>query len=45
MNGRRLTLSNDEAYDLVMRVAGGDLDDVAEIARPLERGSEPRRLS
>lgn len=43
MNGRRLTLSNDEAYDLVMRVAAGDLDDVAEIARLLERGSEPRR--
>lgn len=43
MNGRRLRLSNDEAYDLVMRVAAGDLDDVAEIARLLERGSEPRR--
>lgn len=43
MNGRRLTCSNDEAYDLVMRVAAGELDDVAEIARLSERGSEPRR--
>jgi len=31
MNGRRLTLSNDEAYDLVMAVATGELDDVAKI--------------
>ena len=32
INGHRLTLSNDEAYDLVIAVATGALDDVAEIA-------------
>jgi death-on-curing protein len=31
MNGQRLTLSNDEAYTLVMDVAQGELDDVNEI--------------
>ena len=32
MNGHRLTLTNDEAYDLVMAVASGELDDVHLIA-------------
>jgi death on curing protein len=32
MNGRRLTLTNDAAYELVMRVAKGDLDEIYEIA-------------
>lgn len=32
VNGHRLTLSNDEAYDLTMAVAAGELDDVATIA-------------
>lgn len=31
MNGFRLTLTNDEAFDLVMAVAAGHLDDVAAI--------------
>ncbi len=35
MNGHRLTLSNDEAYDLVMAVARGDLDDTQSIAKRL----------
>jgi death-on-curing protein len=35
MNGWRLTLSNDEAYDLVMAVAAGELDDVAKIGSML----------
>lgn len=43
MNGRRLTLSNDDAYELVMRVAAGDLDEVAGIAHLLAEGTEPRR--
>jgi len=43
MNGLRLTLSNDEAYNLVMRVADGRLTDVAEIAALLERGTAQRR--
>jgi death-on-curing protein len=41
MNGIRLTLSNDEAYDLVMSVATGALDDVSNIAGALQAGSEP----
>lgn len=32
VNGIRLTLTNDEAYDLVMAVARGELDDVGPIA-------------
>ncbi|CAN5386381.1 type II toxin-antitoxin system death-on-curing family toxin [soil metagenome] len=35
MNGHRLTLTNDEAYDLVMAVALGDLDDTQSIAAQL----------
>jgi death on curing protein len=35
MNGHRLTLTNDEAHDLVMAVAGGDLDDIGVIAEQL----------
>ncbi|MGH3344159.1 MAG: type II toxin-antitoxin system death-on-curing family toxin [Carbonactinosporaceae bacterium] len=41
MNRRRLTLSNDQAYDLIMQVAAGDLDDVEHIATVLERCTEP----
>jgi death on curing protein len=41
MNGIRLTLSNDEAYDLVISVATGALEDVSRIAAPLQTGSEP----
>lgn len=36
VNGLRLTLSNDEAYDLVVAVAAGRLDDVDVIATRLE---------
>ncbi len=32
MNGYRLTLSNDAAYELVMRIAAGQLDSVDDIA-------------
>lgn len=42
MNGLRLTLSNDEAYDLVMRVATGELDEVLAIAPLFERATVPR---
>jgi death on curing protein len=35
LNGRRLTLTNDAAYDLVMAVAVGELDSVDEIASVL----------
>ena len=36
VNGRRLQLTNDEAYELVMEVAAGELDDVGVIAGRLE---------
>jgi death-on-curing protein len=42
MNGIRLTLSNDEAYKVVMHVATGELDEVRDIASALKRGTEPR---
>jgi death on curing protein len=42
INGRRLTLTNDEAYRLVLGVATGELDDVSAIAATLEGGSRPR---
>lgn len=35
LNGHRLTLSNDQAYDLTIAVAAGALDDVHEIGRRL----------
>lgn len=35
VNGRRLGLSNDQAYELVMWVASGELDDLEEIAARL----------
>ncbi len=41
LNGVRLTMSNDEAYDLVMAVAAGQLDDVAPIADRLRSGTTP----
>jgi death-on-curing protein len=43
VNGRRLSLTNDEAYMLITEVASGQLDDVADIAEHLRQGSESRR--
>jgi death-on-curing protein len=40
LNGRRLTMTNDEAYDVVIAVAAGELDDVPSIAQRLESASE-----
>jgi death-on-curing protein len=42
INGRRLTLTNDAAYDLIMQVATGQLDSVADIAPVLEKVTQPR---
>jgi death on curing protein len=42
LNGRRLMLTNDGAYDLVMKVAAGELDTVDDIAAILESATEPR---
>jgi death-on-curing protein len=43
LNGLRLALTNDEAYDLVMAVASGELDDVAALTTALERVARPWR--
>ena len=40
VNARRLTMTNDEAYDLVMSVAAGRLDTVADIAAQLGPATE-----
>jgi death-on-curing protein len=42
VNGRRLTLTNDGAYDLVIDVATGQLDLVDDIAARLRTATEPR---
>lgn len=41
INGWRLTLDNDQAYELVMAIAEGSLDDVSQIAERLEAGTSP----
>lgn len=45
LNGRRLSLSNDAAYDLVMGIASGALDSVDEIAAILRQATRPVRLA
>ena len=42
LNGRRLTLTNDQAYDLVMKVAAGEVDQVEEIATILQAATVSR---
>lgn len=41
INGSVLTMTNDEAYDLVIAVASGDVNDVPEVADRLRAGSRP----
>jgi len=41
INGRRLTLTNDEAYELIMEVAAGKLDSVDDIAAVLATATRP----
>jgi death on curing protein len=41
MNGRRLAISNDDAYELVMRVAVGDLDEITDISHLLVASTGP----
>jgi death-on-curing protein len=43
LNGRRLTLTNDAAYDLVVNVASGHLDSVDAIAAILQSATQPRK--
>ena len=40
LNGWRLTMTNDDAYDFVISIASGALDDVALIAQRLESGAK-----
>jgi death-on-curing protein len=42
VNGRRLTLTNDAAYELITKVAAGHLDSVDGIAKRLGPATEPR---
>lgn len=42
VNGWQLTLTNDEAYDLVIAVASGGLDDLGVLSARLRSGSEER---
>jgi death-on-curing protein len=42
INGRRLTMTNDQAYDFVIAVATGALDDIPSIAEVLAANSKPR---
>jgi death-on-curing protein len=42
MNGLRLTLTNDEAYRLVVSVATGELCEIADIGQLLEHGTARR---
>ena len=43
LNGRRLTLTNDAAYDLIINVASGQLDTVDAIAAVLQTATGPRK--
>jgi death-on-curing protein len=42
VNGRRLVLTNDAAYDLVVAVASGARDEVTDIVEVLRHATEPR---
>ena len=42
MNGFRLTLTNDDAYELIIAIASGRLNEVADIAAVLETHTAPR---
>ena len=41
VNGRRLTFTNDEAYELIIAVASGEVDEVEVIADRLAANSAP----
>lgn len=43
LNGYRLTLTNGDAYTLVMEVASGVVDDVDDVAERIQAGTAPRR--
>ncbi|HET7388284.1 MAG TPA: type II toxin-antitoxin system death-on-curing family toxin [Nocardioidaceae bacterium] len=39
VNGRRLTWTNDDAYEFITRVASGEVDEVTDIASELRRST------
>ena len=41
VNGWNLTMSNDEAYDLIIAMADGEVTDVSDVAARLKAGSQP----
>lgn len=41
VNGQRLTMDNDQAYDFIIDIAAGRLDDVAVIAARIAGATEP----
>lgn len=41
-NGRRLTLTNDEAYDLIIAISTGELNEIADIAERIRAATENR---
>jgi hypothetical protein len=43
LNGCRLTFTSDQACELVMKVAAGELDQVEEISAVLQGATAPRR--
>ena len=43
LNGRRLRDTNDQAYELVIKVAAGELDQVDEISAMLQGATAPRQ--
>lgn len=43
VNGRRLPLTSDKAYDLIIDVATGQLDSVEQITRRLRGATQPRQ--
>lgn len=45
VNGRRLTLTNDDAYELIVSVAAGHLDTVDEIAARLRTANRNTLLT
>jgi death on curing protein len=42
VNGRTLTMTNDEAYDLIIAIAAGELDDISSIAATIGTHCEGR---
>jgi len=42
VNGRRLSLTNDEAYDLIIAISTGELNEVADVAERIRAATEDR---